>query len=81
LELLKELKRQSLKKTVPIIKNTWTESLNTIKSSQEITLIFNNLILSRPTSTLSGGESQRIKVTKHLNSALSDVLYIFDWNK
>jgi len=67
--------------------------LNTIKSSQEITLVLNNLLtrlkslktvglnyltLSRSTSTLSGGESQRIKMTKHLNSALSDVLYIFD---
>lgn len=36
------------------------------------------LFLNRPTATLSGGESQRIKMTKHLNSALSDVLYIFD---
>ncbi|MEK4152405.1 hypothetical protein [Carnobacterium sp. FSL E2-0243] len=36
------------------------------------------LFLNRPTSTLSGGESQRIKMTKHLTSALADVLYIFD---
>lgn len=36
------------------------------------------LTLSRATSTLSGGESQRIKMTKYLNSSLSDVLYIFD---
>ncbi|WP_424350094.1 ATP-binding cassette domain-containing protein (plasmid) [Latilactobacillus sp. 5-91] len=36
------------------------------------------LFLNRSTTTLSGGESQRIKMTKHLNSALSDVLYIFD---
>lgn len=36
------------------------------------------LFLNRPTSTLSGGESQRIKITKHLNSALSDAMYIFD---
>ncbi|GCF94337.1 hypothetical protein NRIC_22280 [Enterococcus florum] len=27
---------------------------------------------------MSGGESQRLKMTKHLNSAISDVLYIFD---
>ncbi len=36
------------------------------------------LTLSRETSTLSGGESQRIKMVRHLNSALVDVLYIFD---
>lgn len=36
------------------------------------------LKLNQPTSTLSGGESQRIKMVKYLNSALSDVLYIFD---
>ena len=36
------------------------------------------LTLSRATNTLSGGESQRIKMTKYLNSSLSDVLYIFD---
>jgi excinuclease UvrABC ATPase subunit len=36
------------------------------------------LTLSRPTDTLSGGESQRIKMVKHLGSSLVDVLYIFD---
>ncbi|GHO90190.1 excinuclease ABC subunit A [Reticulibacter mediterranei] len=34
--------------------------------------------LNRETDTLSGGESQRIKMVKHLNSSLEDVLYIFD---
>ncbi|MGE8001170.1 hypothetical protein ACQKOF_21395 [Lysinibacillus sp. NPDC093190] len=38
----------------------------------------NYLTLNRNTTTLSGGESQRIKMTKHLTSSLSDVLYIFD---
>ncbi|MDD7363395.1 MAG: excinuclease ABC subunit UvrA [Firmicutes bacterium] len=36
------------------------------------------LKLNQPTGTLSGGESQRIKMVKYLNSSLSDVLYIFD---
>jgi excinuclease UvrABC ATPase subunit len=36
------------------------------------------LSLSRETDTLSGGESQRVKVVKHLGSSLTDVLYIFD---
>lgn len=34
--------------------------------------------LDRETSTLSGGESQRVKMVKHLTSSLMDVLYIFD---
>lgn len=34
--------------------------------------------LNRETDTLSGGESQRIKMVKHLSSSLVDVLYIFD---
>lgn len=36
------------------------------------------LSLNRETDTLSGGESQRIKMVKHLSSSLVDVLYIFD---
>jgi excinuclease UvrABC ATPase subunit len=36
------------------------------------------LSLSRPTDSLSGGESQRVKIVKHLNSSLVDVMYIFD---
>jgi excinuclease UvrABC ATPase subunit len=36
------------------------------------------LSLDRETATLSGGESQRIKMVKHLNSSLMDMLYIFD---
>ena len=36
------------------------------------------LSLDRPTDTLSGGESQRVKIVKHLSSSLIDVMYIFD---
>ncbi len=36
------------------------------------------LSLDRETNTLSGGESQRIKMVKHLSSSLIDVMYIFD---
>lgn len=36
------------------------------------------LTLDRPTDTLSGGESQRVKLVKHLNGSLVDVMYIFD---
>ena len=38
----------------------------------------NYLSLSRETTTLSGGESQRIKLIRHLNSPLSDLVYIID---
>jgi excinuclease UvrABC ATPase subunit len=34
--------------------------------------------LSRETSTLSGGESQRVKMVRHLGSSLTDITYIFD---
>ncbi|MCL1801582.1 MAG: excinuclease ABC subunit UvrA [Promicromonosporaceae bacterium] len=36
------------------------------------------LSLDRPSGTLSGGESQRIRLLRHLGSALTDVTYIFD---
>lgn len=36
------------------------------------------LSLSRETSTLSGGESQRIKMVSQLGSSLTDLTYIFD---
>ena len=36
------------------------------------------LSLNRETDSLSGGESQRVKMVKHLGSSLIDVLYIFD---
>ncbi|MFF0493807.1 ATP-binding cassette domain-containing protein [Nocardia sp. NPDC004068] len=36
------------------------------------------LSLARPTTTLSGGESQRIKTVRHLGSSLIEMLYIFD---
>ena len=36
------------------------------------------LSLNRETDSLSGGESQRIKMVKHLGSSLVDVMYVFD---
>ncbi|MBL8969941.1 MAG: excinuclease ABC subunit UvrA [Myxococcales bacterium] len=50
--------------------------LQTLDSFVEIGLGY--LSLDRPTGTLSGGEAQRVKMIRHLGSALTDVTYIFD---
>lgn len=36
------------------------------------------LTLDRPLATLSGGEVQRCKIAKYINSSLSDLLYVLD---
>ncbi len=54
-----------------------TEELK-IKLKSLSTVGLDYLKLNQPINTLSGGESQRIKMVKYMNSSLSDVLYIFD---
>ncbi len=36
------------------------------------------LSLDRPAASLSGGEAQRVKMVRHVGSALTDVTYVFD---
>ncbi len=36
------------------------------------------LMLNRETSTLSGGESQRVKMVRYLGSSLTEMIYVFD---
>lgn len=50
----------------------------TKKLQNLVTIGLQYLILDRVTTTLSGGESQRIKMVKHLGNSLEALLYIFD---
>ena len=49
---------------------------HTLDSFVEIGLGY--LSLARPAGTLSGGESQRVRMIRHLGSSLTDTTYVFD---
>ncbi|MHB8597965.1 MAG: ATP-binding cassette domain-containing protein [Ktedonobacteraceae bacterium] len=71
-ELVEVVKGITEPAAAPIVR-TLTERLQHLV---EIGLEY--LSLDRPTETLSGGESQRVKIVKHLGGSLVDVMYIFD---
>ena len=71
-ELIEAVKKIKVPAAGPIVKAL----LERLENLVDIGLEY--LSLSRETDTLSGGESQRVKVVKHLGSSLSDVIYIFD---
>ena len=60
----------------PTVAPLLTTLLLILESFVEIGLGY--LSLDRPSGTLSGGEAQRVKMIRHLGSALTDVTYIFD---
>jgi excinuclease UvrABC ATPase subunit len=71
----------TLKKIIQQIDNTSalpiTESIIT-QLDHLISMGLDYISLDRETGTLSGGESQRVKMVKYLNSSLSNMIYIFD---
>src|SRR5215208_3503211 len=71
-ELIEAVKKIKTPAAEPIVKAI----LERLGDLVDIGLEYLNL--SRETDTLSGGESQRVKIVKHLGSSLTDVLYIFD---
>ncbi|KNZ42752.1 ATP-binding cassette domain-containing protein [Acetobacterium bakii] len=71
-ELLELVQKIEDKKVEPILANL-SERLNDL-----IHIGLDYVSLNRETSTLSGGESQRVKMVKHLTGSLVNVIYIFD---
>ncbi|MEU6990950.1 excinuclease ABC subunit UvrA [Streptomyces sp. NPDC046465] len=61
---------------LPAVKPVLDDLIRRLRHLSDIGLGY--LSLARETRTLSGGESQRIKMVRHLASSLTDMLYIFD---
>ena len=60
----------------PLARDIKTEILKRMNALIEIGLGY--LSLSRGTDTLSGGEAQRIKIARYINSPLTDMMYVLD---
>jgi len=71
-ELIRVIREIDNAEVAPIVKSL-TERLQHL-----VDIGLDYLTLDRETDTLSGGESQRVKMVKHLSGSLVDVTYIFD---
>jgi len=71
-ELLQAVRAIKEPKAGPIV-NALVERLQNV-----VGIGLEYLSLNRETDTLSGGESQRVRMVKHLGSSLVDVMYVFD---
>lgn len=60
----------------PLAADLKREILKRLQALIEIGLSY--LTLSRGTDTLSGGEAQRIKISRYINSPLTDMMYVLD---
>ncbi|MDR3576913.1 MAG: excinuclease ABC subunit UvrA [Anaerolineaceae bacterium] len=80
-----ELSSMEVSRLITVIKAIQQDSLATgiltsvaARLQNIIDIGLGYLSLDRQTDTLSGGESARLKLVKHLNGSLVDVAYIFD---
>ncbi|MBW9322499.1 excinuclease ABC subunit UvrA [Enterococcus casseliflavus] len=71
-ELLTVLQEISEESVQPLLQNIQARIIDLINIGLDY------VSLDRETTTLSGGESQRVKMVKLLSSSLNDVIYIFD---
>ena len=62
--------------TDPLAADLQTAIAARLEALMEIGLGY--LTLDRNMGTLSGGEAQRCKIAKYINSSLSDILYVLD---
>ena len=60
----------------PLAEDIKRATLERLSALEEIGLGY--LTLDRAIGTLSGGEAQRCKIAKYINSSLSDVMYVLD---
>jgi excinuclease UvrABC ATPase subunit len=71
-ELIPVIQEIAMPAAAPLVKEL------THRLQQLVNIGLEYLSLDRETDTLSGGESQRVKMVKHLTSGLVDAMYIFD---
>ncbi|MGW1341547.1 ATP-binding cassette domain-containing protein [Kribbella sp. NPDC002412] len=79
-----QLARLEITELLDVVRKIDTRSVGpvvaalTARLEAMVTIGLGYLALSRATTTLSGGESQRIKTVKHLGSSLTEMTYVVD---